>query len=185
MKAMVTIAAMAVAVAPSWASAMRADAALLFINVASSNGDDAPDRHFIPRFASLKANRVNMRRGPGTGYPVSWIFLRKGLPVEIIAEYGHWRRVRGSEGKEGWVYYSLLTNRRTALVMPWQRGKGRLLALLSEPANNASIIARLEAGVIGELLKCAEKWCKIAVLDYKGWVPRDMLWGVYPDEEID
>ena len=43
--------------------------------------------HPLPRFVSLKSNEVNIRRGPGKEYPILWQFQRRGLPVEIIAEY--------------------------------------------------------------------------------------------------
>jgi len=72
----------------------------------------------VPRYVSLKTDRVNLREGPSKDHRTAWVFQRAGLPVEIIAEYETWRRIRDSEGTEGWVLHSLLSGRRTALVMP-------------------------------------------------------------------
>lgn len=136
----------------------------------------------LPRFVSLKTDRVNVRRGPSSDHDLSWVFTRKGLPVEIIAEYDHWRRVRDSEGAEGWVYHSLLTGRRTALVAPWNEGK--TIPLRSVGSDTASPIAMIGAGVLGEVESCDGNWCHIAVERYDGWMQQAMLWGVYPGEHV-
>src|SRR5215470_13903432 len=70
----------------------------------------------VPRYVSLKSDHVNVRAGPTKDNDVAWIYTRSGLPVEITAEFENWRRVRDSEGAEGWVYHSLLSGRRTAVV---------------------------------------------------------------------
>src|SRR5947208_15945315 len=70
----------------------------------------------IPRFVSLKPDRVNVRGGPTRDHDVAWVYTRAGLPVEITAESENWRRLRAREGAEGRVYHSMLTRRRTALV---------------------------------------------------------------------
>src|SRR5471032_2415903 len=75
----------------------------------------------LPRYASLKTDRVNLREGPSKDHPTKWVFQRAGLPVEITAEFETWRKVRDSEGAEGWVLHSLLSGKRTALVSPGKR----------------------------------------------------------------
>jgi SH3-like domain-containing protein len=137
----------------------------------------------LPRFVSLKTDRVNVRRGPSSDHDLSWVFMRKGLPVEIIAEYDHWRRVRDSEGAEGWIYHSLLTGRRTALVAPWNDGK--TIPLRSAAGDTGRPVALVGAGVLGEVESCNGSWCHIAVDHYDGWMQQAMLWGVYPGERID
>ncbi len=62
----------------------------------------------MPRFVSLKSDRVNVRGGPQKEQEVRWVYTRAGMPVEITAEYENWRRIRDWEGAEGWVYHSLL-----------------------------------------------------------------------------
>ena len=72
----------------------------------------------MPRFVSLKSDRVNVRAGPNKDQDVAWVYTRAGMPVEITAEFENWRRIRDWEGAEGWVYHSLLSGRRTAVVVP-------------------------------------------------------------------
>ena len=47
----------------------------------------------LPRFVSLRAGEVNLRTGPGVQHPVDWVYHRQNLPLEIIAEYGTWRKM--------------------------------------------------------------------------------------------
>ena len=39
----------------------------------------------VPRFVSLKSNKVNVRRGPSTDQAIVWVFSRAGLPVEVLS----------------------------------------------------------------------------------------------------
>jgi hypothetical protein len=68
----------------------------------------------LPRFVTLKADKVNVRRGPSSEHPVAFVFQRKGLPVEITAEFENWRKIRDSDGAEGWILQSMLSGRRNA-----------------------------------------------------------------------
>lgn len=130
----------------------------------------------IPRFVSLKASEGNARRGPGLTHRIDWVFKHRGLPLEITAEYGHWRRIRDRDGAGGWVHYSLLSGVRTALI------EDDLTALLSRPVDGANEIARLELGVIARVQECTLDWCKLSIDGHKGWVPKTAFWGVKPDE---
>lgn len=139
----------------------------------------------VPRFVSLKSNPVNLRKGPGTEYPKSWIFRRAGLPVEVVQEYENWRRVRDAEGAEGWVYHALLSGRRTALVQPWEARKGKAAALtnLRSAARKASrAVARLEAGTLAIVKSCTITWCYVSVGNFRGYLQKHEIWGVYPNE---
>ena len=133
----------------------------------------------LPRFAALRSSEVNLRAGPGVQYPVEWVFLRRSLPIEITAEYGHWRKVRDADGSEGWVHKSLLTGRRSALVI------GAVRSLFSDPDAASATIARAEPGVVAALLACADGWCRIEVDGHKGWLPAAHLWGVYDGETVE
>ena len=137
----------------------------------------------VPRFVSLKRDKVNVRKGPSTSHKLAWVFTSKGYPVEIIAESDHWRRVRDAEGEEGWVYHSLLSGWRTGVIMPWRQGSQ--IDLLSGPTAESSTVAKLEAGVLSQIKRCTGKWCEIKVNDFKGWVNQEKLWGVYPGEQFD
>ena len=138
----------------------------------------------LPRFVSLKAGRVNSRVGPGVNYAVDWMYLKAGLPMEIIQEYDNWRKVRDSEGAVGWVNQSLLSGKRTAIAAPWQRGKEARLMLRSEPNDAASTVAVLEPGVVGTIKICNGEWCQVTFDRYTGWLSQSQLWGAYPGETI-
>ena len=132
----------------------------------------------LPRFASLKADEVNVRTGPGTRYPIAWVFVRKGLPVEVIAEYELWRRIVDVDGAQGWVHRGMLSEKRTAIVLGDARDFRR------RPDADARVVLRAEPGVHGRLFGCREGWCEMQIAGRKGWTRLDYLWGVYPGEEI-
>jgi SH3-like domain-containing protein len=137
----------------------------------------------VPRYVSLKSDRVNVRAGPTKDHDVAWVFTRAGLPVEITAEFENWRRIRDSEGAEGWVYHSLLSGRRTAVVT--QRSKDALVPLNDSPETTGSVTARLESGVVVSVKRCNSTWCRISGEGFDGWIQQERLWGVYPNEKID
>ena len=137
----------------------------------------------IPRFVSLKAGRVNVRIGPGEDYKIAWVFVRPGLPIEVIQEYDTWRRIRDSDGTVGWVFQSLLSGKRTAVVAPWASGDPRPIRTSAAP--DAPIAAYLQPGVMAEIDNCVEGWCRLEGDKFRGWISQDQLWGVYPGEEVD
>lgn len=132
----------------------------------------------VPRFASLRSGEVNVRTGPGTRYPVEWVFQRRGLPIEITAEFGAWRRIRDGQGAEGWVHRSMLSGKRTVVV------SAATDTLRRRASADAPAVARAEQGVIAAVRACRDKWCEVEVQGFRGWVPEDSLWGVYPNEVI-
>jgi len=137
----------------------------------------------IPRYVSLKTDRVNLREGPSKDHATIWVFQRAGLPVEITAEFETWRRVRDSEGAEGWVLHSLISGRRTALVAPGK--KGETFKLFAKPSVSADLAATLQSGVIGNIKNCNGAWCLIDGDGFKGYIQQINLWGVYPDEKVE
>jgi SH3-like domain-containing protein len=138
----------------------------------------------LPRFVSLKADKVNLRAGPTRDHDVSWVFTRAGLPVEITAESENWRRIRDSEGAEGWVYHSLLSSRRTVLVAPWSK-KDESFPLYESGNRNAGVTAQLQPRVLGSVKNCDGKWCRIFGDGFDGYIEQERLWGVYPNESVE
>ena len=136
----------------------------------------------LPRFASLKTDRVNLREGPSKDHATKWVYERAGLPVEITAEFEVWRRVRDSEGVDGWVLHSLLSGRRTALVTP--NRKGEISKVYARPSGGGDLAATLQAGVIVNIRSCDGAWCLIDGEGFKGYIEQVKLWGVYPNEKI-
>jgi SH3-like domain-containing protein len=133
----------------------------------------------VPRFVSLHADKINLRTGPGRRYPIEWVLTRKDMPVEIIAQFENWRRIREWDGTTGWVQQHMVTGKRFVIV-----DKGGDRPLHREPAATSVVIARAEPGVIARLAECRGAWCQIDTGDVSGWMRRDDLWGVYPGETV-
>lgn len=137
----------------------------------------------VPRFVSLKAHKARLRVGPGMDYAARWLYVTPGVPLEITEEYGHWRRVRDQDGTTGWMYASMLSGNRTAVVGPWLK---KSLALHSDPSRGSSVSALLQARVALDIRHCDGRWCEARVRKggMSGYVDQQSLWGVYPDETI-
>jgi len=126
----------------------------------------------LPRYVSLKSGEGNARRGPGLNHRVDWVFTRAGMPLQVVAEFGHWRRVVDRDGAGGWMHYALLSGVRTVIV------EGERVALRSAPRPEATPAAYAEAGVIARLGDCVADWCRISAGGERGWVLKSDLWGV-------
>ncbi len=134
----------------------------------------------VPRWVSVKAVRVNVRRGPSLDQDVLWTYVKPGVPVEIIAEYDTWRRIRDAEGGTGWVKATLLDGRRNVTV------QGRVnTAILDAPKADADVVAFAAPGLVARLVSCEGEWCEVSTRGYDGFVSRDRLWGVYEGETVE
>ena len=137
----------------------------------------------VPRFVSLKSDRVNVRGGPAKDHEVTWVYTRSGLPVEITAEYENWRRIRDWEGAEGWVYHSLLSVKRTSVITA--KSKDDLVPLYANADAEAAVSARLQSGVLATLKSCTGAWCRVTGSGFDGWIRQERLWGAYPNEKVE
>lgn len=134
----------------------------------------------LPRFVSLAAEKVNARTGPGSRYPIAWQYQRRGLPVEVVAEYEYWRRIRDHDGTETWVHKNLTSGKRYAVV------EGIVRALYKKPDSATEVLLTAEPGVQARLRKCPDiAWCQVEIAGTRGWMPRSSLWGLYPSETFD
>lgn len=132
----------------------------------------------LPRYVSMKATEGNVRRGPSLSHRIDWVFKRQGMPLEITAEFGHWRRVRDRDGQGGWMHFALLSGARTVIVE-------HPVTLLARPKSGARDVARVEPGVIARIIECDTGWCRLNAGGRKGWATRDGLWGLYDGETVD
>ncbi|MDG1436715.1 MAG: SH3 domain-containing protein [Rickettsiaceae bacterium] len=131
----------------------------------------------VPRFVTIKFNEVNARIGPVADCTIEWVFIKKGEPVEVIAEYEQWRKIRDIKGEGGWVHANVISGKRSVVLVA-----KNTIPLLSSPGKYDKIIAKLEPKIRCSLHKCKEDWCQISCKSYKGWVAKKFLWGVYPEE---
>lgn len=161
---------------------LRLLAVAICATVAAAHGAMAKDARGpvtnlpLPRFVSMKTSEANIRRGPSLTHRIDWVFKRRGMPLEVTAEYGHWRRVRDHDNAGGWVHYTLISGVRMALVQQ------DLLTVHSRPDKAAPVTAAFELGVVARLGECTIDWCEISAGGYSGWTPKTTIWGVYPEE---
>ena len=155
-----------------------------FINIATAqentgNGDSGLK---LPRFVSLRSNHINARTGPGSRYPIEWVYMQSSAPVEIIAEFELWRKIKDWQGSESWVHKSMLSGKRSVKVV--SPGENNIFA---KDDYKAKIIAKVEDEVVGEIKKCPanNSFCLVQFDTITGWLPRQNLYGIYPDEIID
>lgn len=124
----------------------------------------------LPRFASTRSALVNARVGPGRQYPLVWVFVQKGLPLQIIAEFDTWRKVADPSGASGWVHQSMLSGRQYVMT--------KSKTILRHKADVVSTpLAIVEPQAVARLLKSDKGWCYVRLGAYKGWMPGEALWG--------
>ena len=138
----------------------------------------------MPRFVSLKSDRVNVRSGPNKDQDVRWVYTRAGMPVEITAEFENWRRIRDWEGAEGWVYHSLLSGKRTAVVVPKLEGRAGA-ALRQRRRRRPRWPRNCKPACSAQIKSCTGSWCEFAGKDFDGWIRQERLWGAYPNEKVE
>jgi SH3-like domain-containing protein len=152
--------------------------AVVGLATVSLQSPGAQDVTSVPRYVSLRADEVNVRTGPGVRYPVKWVFVRKFMPVKIIADYDTWRKIRDWEGAEGWVHRTMLSSRRHVITV------GGISTLRQGPTEKTRAVAKLENGVVAEVAACDAVWCKLSVGGYEGWLKRESLWGLKRGETV-
>ena len=133
----------------------------------------------LPYFASMKGETTNMREGPGEDHRVKWVYHRKGLPVEVIASFEVWRRVRDVDGEIGWIHGALLSRERSVVV----RGKGQA-AVHGNADAKSELVAQAKPGAVGRLEHCGVVTCEVKFDGAKGWIDRMRLWGVHDGERF-
>lgn len=154
------------------------------------------DDKFVTYFSSIKASEVNVRKGPNTRYPIDWVYKKKGEPVEVVAKFEHWYRIRDVSGDEGWVKSVMLSKRkRTGIVnVSFPSAKNaksvkkedkKLYAELYYKADNRTrILAKIESSKRVDIIQCKREYCKLQVKELTGWIEKKYLWGVYLNEEF-
>jgi SH3-like domain-containing protein len=146
----------------------------------------------LPRFASFRSEEVNMRSGPGTRYPIQWVYKRRDLPIEIEREYDVWRLVETQDGTKGWVHQATLIGNRTFVTLPASSSASATGSLATAQTVRATATddgaptAYLKPGVIGHVLSCpaASDWCRVAAGGVTGFLPRRAMWGLLPGEVV-
>lgn len=178
----------------SAARAVAALALLVFGLLAPSviQASDNPSGLPLPRFATVRSTPVNVRVGPGTRYDIAWVYVKPGVPVEIVQEFDTWRKIRDVDGSEGWVHQNLLSGKRAGLAAPWLSEEQ--IPLRSGRSNEGGVRAFLGPGFRVDIARCDGAWCEVTATtrsdagsasSYSGYVQQGELWGVYQGETFD
>ena len=130
----------------------------------------------VPRFVSIKFDEVNVRVGPGKRYPIRYVYKRVHLPVKIVEEFAHWRKIADYEGSSGWVHKGAVDGKRTAIILD------KMQSLYDDPDTTSSVVLRAQAHVIGEVKRCEPDWCQLEIQNRKGWILKADIWGVGREE---
>ena len=125
----------------------------------------------MPRYVSVKTNKSFLRRGPGKSFRIDWILETPGFPLKVIAEYENWRQVEDYEGDKGWIFFRLLSGKRTVITINSSEYLRQKFNPKSKP------IALLEAGAIGKFIRKSGDSCEVAFKGFKGWVDSNQVWG--------
>lgn len=145
----------------------------------------------IPRFVVLKFNESNLRSGPSSKHKISWVYKKKNYPLEVIAEFEHWRKVRDIDGVEGWLNENQITGKHSGIIiktnMYQEKNRYKLKnnegIIFRNPSEISYPIAKIEIGSVVKILHCRESWCQIITdTKLKGWYQKENLWGVYKHE---
>lgn len=153
---------------------------ILVLMTAPAFAADNPSGLPLPRFVSLKSDETNARTGPGTRYPIQWVYRKPHMPVEIIDEFDTWRKIRDDEGGTGWVHHTMLSGKRYAIIT----GKEPRIMHI-DATEDSKPLFKAAPQVIGAVTECTPHWCRLQISGRKAWIQKDFLWGVYPQEVFD
>jgi SH3-like domain-containing protein len=133
----------------------------------------------VPRYVSIKSNEVNVRVGPGKRYPIRYVYRRAKLPVQIVEEFAHWRKIKDYEGATGWVHKGMVGSTRTAMIMDKSQN------LYARPQVSDQPVMRADATVIGIIKACQPDWCLLEIREREGWIRKADIWGVTREETFE
>jgi SH3-like domain-containing protein len=133
-----------------------------------------------PYWVSLSANDALMRTGPAQTYPAQWRYVRRGLPMRVIAVQPSWRKVQDPLGAQGWIMVRLLSDQRTALVVGAEPRP-----MHAEADEGSPVRFRVEPGVVGNIEGCEAGWCELDVQGRRGFIRASFIFGTDPNETVD
>ena len=123
-------------------------------------------------FRTLRNDKVNLRQGPSFDYPIKIFYKKKFLPVLIQERSDNFRKIRDHENNTGWVHISQLSKKKAAIVIDDNS------ILFNDSTIYSNPVAILKKGRLVKINKCKENWCKIKTDEFKGWVKKEILWGL-------
>lgn len=136
---------------------------------------------YAAQFMSIKSSEVNARTGPGTQYPIEWVYVKKNEPVEIVMKFENWMQIKDISGATSWVHSSVLSPKRFVIIISTTHQH-----LYKRPHHTSPVLAQIFSGVRCNFHKCSNEWCKITCFqtarELTGWILRTSLWGISTDD---
>lgn len=136
------------------------------------DGRPTPSGQPVPRWLSLKSDKVFARQGPGLDYPILWQYGVSNLPVQVIAETEGWRKICDPEGGVAWVHRSVVSSRRSVMNI-----SDREIPIRAGRSDTSPMRARLSPRSLVSLSECVDEWCEVRVRRMRGWVPQRAVFG--------
>ena len=124
-------------------------------------------------FLTLRYNSVNLRQGPSRDYPIKIFYKKQFLPVMIQDQSDNYRKIRDHENNTGWIHISQLSKKKAAIVTNDNQ------IMFSRPTIYSKPIVILKKGRLAKIIKCKNNWCKSKTNNYKGWIKKESLWGLF------
>jgi len=124
-------------------------------------------------YGSISSSKVNVRVGPGTNYPISWVYTHKNWPVEAVAEHQGWYKIRDIDGEEGWIYQRFFSKKKFSVIF----NNNNNLVNMYKKTDGKKVLLKFESGVVVRLLKCDLDICRVSYNKTKGWVQKKFLIG--------
>ena len=91
-------------------------------------------------FLTLRYDKVNLRQGPSTEYPVKIFYTKKYLPVLVQDKSENFRKIKDHENNTGWIHISQLSKKKAAIVID------KNLIMFKNPTIYSKPIVILEKG---------------------------------------
>ena len=157
------------------AAALLIAFAALAAPAASQSNRPTPSGLPVPRWVSLKFDKVYARAGPGEDHRLLWAYRVKSLPVQVIQETADWRRVCDPEGGLAWVHKRTTDGRRMVMNL-----KDSAVRITADPKQDGRVRALWVGRSLGALDRCKGGWCRIKVEDTSGWIRQSAAWGLSP-----
>lgn len=130
-----------------------------------------PQAGFAAQNVMVKKDKVNVRTGPGTNFPV-YMELFKGYPLKVLKTKGDWLQVSDFENDKGWIFSKLVAPGNTVIV----NGK-KTINMRTKPSTTATVVASVDRGVILTKIETKGKWTKVKHAQGTiGWIYNPLLW---------
>ena len=123
-------------------------------------------------FLTLRNDKVNLRQGPSFEYPIKLFYKKKYLHVLILDKFENFRKIKDHEKNTGWIHISQLSKKKAAITIDDDQ------LIFKKPSIYSKPLAILKEGRLCKIHKCKDEWCKVSVEKYKGWVKKNILWGL-------